>query len=91
MIILTALINTVIIDKITFPLKEFIGYAKEFDRINFKEVSNEMSNSDFIKLSNAFNELQQKLFETINETNKKNNDRIVRRLWLGSRSMLAYA
>lgn len=77
MIVLIALLDSIIIEKITFPAKEFIGYAKEFEQINFKEVECEMTNLDFIKLANAFNELQHKLFETINETQKKNNEIIL--------------
>ena len=34
------------------------GNAKEFDEINFKKIATEMTNSDFIKLANAFDELQ---------------------------------
>jgi two-component system sensor histidine kinase VanS len=77
MIILIAILDSTIIEKITFPAKEFIGYAKEFEQINFKEIENEMTNLDFIKLAHAFNELQNKLFETINETQKKNNEIIL--------------
>ena len=77
MIILIAILDSTIIAKITFPAKEFIGYAKEFEQINFKEIENEMTNLDFIKLAHAFNELQNKLFETINETQKKNNEIIL--------------
>lgn len=77
MIILIALIDSIFIEKITFPAKEFIGYAKEFEKINFKEIENEMTNLDFIKLANAFNDLQAKLFETISETQKKNNEIIL--------------
>lgn len=77
MIMIIALLDATLIEKITFPAKEFIGYAKEFEKINFKEVENEMTNLDFIKLANAFNELQHKLFETINETQKKNNEIIL--------------
>lgn len=77
MIIIIALLDATLIEKITFPAKEFIGYAKEFQKINFTQVANEMTNLDFIKLANAFNDLQEKLFETINETQKKNNEIIL--------------
>ena len=72
MIIIISFIIAFTIEKITFPVKEFIGYAKEFEAINFKEVEKEMTNSDFIKLSHAFNELQTQLFRTIDELKNKN-------------------
>ena len=65
-----------LIEKLTLPAKEFIGYAKEFEQIDFKQISKEMTNSDFIKLANAFNELQLKLNETI-EKLKQNNKKII--------------
>lgn len=57
--------DALLIEQLTFPAKEFIGYAKEFEQMNFKLISEEMTNSDFIKLANAFNDLQHKLNETI--------------------------
>lgn len=66
--------SALLIEKITLPAKEFIGYAKEFEQINFKQISIEMTNSDFIKLANAFNDLQAKLNETIEKLKLKNNE-----------------
>jgi two-component system sensor histidine kinase VanS len=66
--------TTLLIEKITFPAKEFIGYAKEFEEINFKQISTEMTNSDFVKLANAFDDLQTKLNETIIKLKQKNNE-----------------
>ena len=74
MIFVIAILDATIIEKITFPVKEFIGYAKEFEQINFKEIESEMTNQDFIKLATAFNDLQKKLFETINETKRQNTE-----------------
>jgi two-component system sensor histidine kinase VanS len=68
------ILSSLIIDKITLPAKEFIGYAKEFENINFKKISKEMTNSDFIKLANAFDELQKALNDTIEKTKQKNNE-----------------
>jgi signal transduction histidine kinase len=73
-ITIIVVLEALLIEKITFPVKEFIGYAKEFEEINFKEIANEMTNADFIKLANAFNDLQQQLFKTIEETKRKNNE-----------------
>lgn len=61
-------------EKLTFPAKQFIGYAKEFEEVNFTEISAEMTNSDFIKLANAFDDLQHKLYETIDKIQQKNNE-----------------
>lgn len=66
--------SALLIEKLTFPAKEFIGYAKEFEQIDFKQVSSEMTNSDFIKLANAFNDLQAKLNETIEKLKLKNSE-----------------
>ena len=73
-IVVLMLVSALIIEKLTLPAKEFIGYAKEFENINYKVISEQMSNTDFIKLSNAFDELQQKLNETITNINKKNSE-----------------
>ena len=73
-IIVLMIVSSLIIEKLTFPAKEFIGYAKEFNKINFNIVSDEMTNSDFIKLANAFNELQKTLNETIIKIQQKNNE-----------------
>ena len=73
-ILIISFVIAFVVEKLTFPAKEFVGYAKEFEQINFKEVEKEMTNSDFIKLSNAFNDLQVKLFATIDELKKKNNE-----------------
>lgn len=73
-IIILMIVSAIIIEKITLPVKEFIGYAKEFNDINFNVVSNEMTNSDFIKLSNAFNELQTTLNQTILKIEQKNKE-----------------
>ena len=73
-IIILMFVSALLIEKITLPAKEFIGYAKEFNDINFNIVSDEMMNSDFIKLANAFNELQLTLNKTIQELEKKNKE-----------------
>ena len=66
--------DTLLIEQLTFPAKEFIGYAKEFEKMNFNLISKEMTNSDFVKLANAFNDLQCKLNETIKKIQQKNNE-----------------
>ena len=68
------IITSFAIEKITLPAKEFIGYAKEFQKINFNVIADEMTNSDFIKLANAFNELQKTLDEAIEKLSKKNTE-----------------
>ena len=68
------IVSALFIEKITLPAKEFIGYAKEFNNINFNMVSDEMTNSDFVKLANAFNDLQSTLNNTITKLEKKNNE-----------------
>lgn len=73
-IVVLMIVGALIIEKITLPAKEFIGYAKEFKNINFKLISEQMTNSDFIKLSDAFYDLQQKLDETIQNIQKKNHE-----------------
>lgn len=73
-IILVMIVSALIIEKLTLPAKEFIGYSKEFENINFEVISEQMTNTDFIKLSNAFHELQQKLDETIINIQKKNHE-----------------
>ncbi len=76
-IVVLIFISAFVTEKITLPAKEFIGYAKEFEHINFKKIADQMTNSDFIKLANAFNELQTKLHETI-EKLQLNNNKIVK-------------
>lgn len=66
-----------LIEKLTLPAKEFIGYAKEFEQIDFRQIAFEMTNSDFVKLANAFNDLQIKLNQTVEEL-KKNNNKIIK-------------
>ena len=73
-IIALMIITSFAIEKITLPAKEFIGYAKEFQKINFNVIADEMTNSDFIKLANAFNELQKTLDEAIEKLSKKNTE-----------------
>ena len=72
--IVLMILSSLIIDKITLPAKEFIGYAKEFSQINFKEIEKEMTNSDFVKLAKAFDELQDELNHTIIKLTEKNNE-----------------
>ena len=71
-IIIIMIIGAMLTEKLTFPAKQFIGYAKEFEEINFLEIKDEMTNSDFIKLANAFHDLQTKLYETIDKIQQKN-------------------
>ena len=73
-IIVLMIVSALIIEKITLPAKEFIGYAKEFNEINFNVIKEEMTNSDFIKLAIAFNELQNTLNQTIKKLEQKNNE-----------------
>ena len=73
-IVTLMIIGALFTEKLTFPAKQFIGYAKEFEEVNFTEISNEMTNSDFVKLANAFNDLQHKLYETIDKIQQKNNE-----------------
>lgn len=73
-IVLLMIVSSLLIEKLTLPAKEFIGYAKEFEEINFKKISALMTNSDFVKLANAFDELQKTLHETIETTKRKNNE-----------------
>ena len=73
-VVILMIVSSLIVEKITFPAKEFIGYAKEFNDINFNIVASEMTNSDFIKLANAFNELQYTLNKTIMELEHKNKE-----------------
>ena len=42
--------------------------------MNFNVISDEMTNSDFIKLADAFHELQSKLNETIEKIQLKNKE-----------------
>ena len=76
-IIVLMMVSSLIIEKLTLPIKEFIGYAKEFNNINFNVVSDEMTNSDFLKLSKALNELQNTLNETIMKVQQKNNEILI--------------
>ena len=73
-IIALMIISSLLIEKIILPAKEFIGYAKKFNEINFNALADEMTNSDFIKLAKAFNELQNTLNETIKKIKQKNNE-----------------
>lgn len=72
--IILMFVGAILTEKLTFPAKEFIGYAKQFENVNFLEISKEMTNSDFIKLANAFNDLQKKLYETVDKIQQKNNE-----------------
>lgn len=73
-IITIMILSAIIIEKLTLPAKEFIGYAKEFETVNFDLIAAKMTNSDFIKLANAFSELQKTLSVTIDNINKKNHE-----------------
>lgn len=74
---ITTLSSVYLIDLIIDPIKSFIGYLKEFQNIDFKEVEKTLQNSDYIKLCSAINTLQQELFKTINELQIKNNEILV--------------
>ena len=65
-------ITTFIIDKLTLPAIEFIGFAKEFENINFEVVADLMTNSDFVYLAYAFDDLQKALDDTIDKIEQKN-------------------
>ena len=66
--------TTFIIDRLTLPAKEFIGYAKDFQNVNFEALADLMTNSDFIKLAQAFDELQKTLDDTIDKIELKNKE-----------------
>ena len=66
--------TTFIIDRLTLPAKEFIGYAKDFQNVNFEALAQLMTNSDFIKLAQAFDELQKTLDDTIDKIELKNKE-----------------
>lgn len=73
-IILAMVGNVFVLNALTKPLSEFIGYLKDFENINFKEVEKHLTNSDFIRLSEALDLLQESLDNTINELREKNKE-----------------
>lgn len=73
-IFILIVISSFLIDKLVLPAKEFIGYAKDFQNVDFGALADIMTNSDFIKLANAFHELQKTLDDTIDKIEQKNKE-----------------
>ena len=67
-------ISTFIIDGLTLPAIGFIGFAKDFQNVDFEALADLMTNSDFISLANAFHELQKTLDDTIDKIEQKNKE-----------------
>lgn len=61
-------------ESLTDPVKSFNQYLKNFENINFTELSKEVNNADLSQLALALNELQIRLQSTVEELRDKNHE-----------------
>ena len=61
-------------ESITDPLNNFNAYLKNFNSINFKDLSRKLETSELIILAKSLAELQTNMQETVNQLEEKNQE-----------------